>query len=107
MKKNIKQKEAMLTQEFNARTAPPIPDNWQNSLMNAVRNENTHGFQTVNASNNIEEKYILRFAIGSAIAAAASLILFVSIYFYTGQSETQKQDNTIFETGLENIIDTI
>ena len=104
MKNSTKQKEMMLAEQFKARSASAIPDGWQKNLMDAVRSEK--------ALNRIpliieDDRFIFRFAVGSALSAAAALLIFISVHFFVGQTSTKTQDTSIFYGGIENIVDTI
>lgn len=105
MKNSMEQKEKILADQFNARSVPAIPENWQKNLMDAVRREPS----PVRDSILEDDRFVFRFAVASALSAAAALVIFFSVYFYVGQSsaESKTSSTSILYGGIENIVDTI
>lgn len=105
MKTSMDQKELKLAEQFKARTAPEIPADWQQDLMAAIRQEKLSPTSSFILE---DEKFIFRFAVASALSAAAAVLIFISIHFYIGQATAVKtQSSSLLYGGIENIIDTI
>lgn len=105
MTTSMDQKEMKLAEQFKARTAPEIPVDWQKNLMAGIRQEKLSATSSLILE---DEKFIFRFAIASALSAAAAVLIFISVHFYIGQATTVKtQDSSLFYGGIENIVDTI
>ncbi|OGV33888.1 MAG: hypothetical protein A2020_03510 [Lentisphaerae bacterium GWF2_45_14] len=105
MKNRTGQTELRISAEFKARTAPEIPENWQKNLMSAIKSEELRQPLSIRIAE--DEIYISRFTLGSALSAAAALLIFFSVHFYTARTEEQHQDTSILYGGIENIIDNI